>query len=574
MGAISVLDDELVNKIAAGEVVERPSSVVKELVENSLDANSSSIVVEIKEGGKSLIKVQDNGSGMDHDDAKLSIQRHATSKIKQSEDLFNINTLGFRGEALASIAAVSSVMITTKTKDSMTGMQIVVEGGEIKNEKEVGCPDGTSIEVKELFFNTPARKKYMKTIQTEFSLICEIITKYCLANPKVNIQLIHNGKLTISSPCTTNTVNNIAAVYGKDVARHLIPVNYGDSIIEVMGLVSKPSLTKSDKGFISVFINNRYVKSKLLTDAVIDAYNTLLNVGKYPIAVVNVKIDPKKIDVNVHPAKTVVKIADESTIYSKLFDAVRKTFEENELIEPVREEDSQTMIVSDKVVKPEPKEEKYAFTQDKQAVLEASSDVEIKTSKIPEVKLLGQFNKTYFLGEGKDSLYIIDQHALHERIMYEKLMNEKSKDGIKIQELLEPELLDLDPKQTELLKEKIEFLGKLGFKIEEFGQNSFRLRTVPSLFGITQTATLLNDILAEIEEVREKNAADEIIEKKLIRAACRSVIKAGDEFSNKQMRELLNELDKCKQPYTCPHGRPTIIKYSFKDIEKRFRRVV
>ncbi|MFC1800540.1 DNA mismatch repair endonuclease MutL [Nanoarchaeota archaeon] len=569
MGKIKVLDNELINKIAAGEVVERPANVVKELLENSIDAGATLVTVDIVEGGKSLVRVTDNGSGMAAGDAELCLERHSTSKIKSTKDLFSIKSLGFRGEALASIAAVSNLRLTTKTKDGIEATQVVVEGGVVSDVGQVGAPDGTTIEVRDLFFNTPVRKKYMKTITTEFSVITDIVTRYALANPQIGFKLLHNNHVVLSSPKTVDTLGNITAVYGRNLSKELFPVNFVKHGIEVVGYISKPSLSKGNKNYQSVYVNGRYVKNSVITDALYSAYHTMLNVGRHPVFVLQINVDPKKIDVNVHPTKAVIRVLNEDELSSAVYEAVSKALQSNDLIPDVEEPVGQ---FSFKDVK-----RKYEMSKDEQSLLapveEKVAVPEIKVeveSKLPHMIILGQVHKTYILAESNSGLLVIDQHAAEERATYEEFM--EGKNSVRVQELLSPEMIDLDPKSSVVLNAGLEVLAGIGFKIEHFGDNSFIVRTVPKIVDRLQTKELVLDLVSELSNAKKETG--KIREERLIRAACRKSVKAGAELTLPQMRVLIDRLGQCSQPFTCPHGRPTIINMTIKELEKKFKRVL
>jgi DNA mismatch repair protein MutL len=563
MGIIHILDESLINKIAAGEVVERPSSVVKELIENSLDAFATEISVEVKEGGISLIRVSDNGLGMDEEDAKLSLERHATSKISTVQDLFSIHTLGFRGEALSSIVAVAYVTISTRTKDDSEGTFIQAESGKIMQVKKTGCPVGTTVEISDLFFNTPVRKKYLKPISVEFSHILDIITRYALVHPDVFFKLSHNSKIILSSPKTKDLLGNITSIYGKDTAKNLIPVSYSTDYASISGYISKPSFTRNDRTQQSIYVNKRYIKNQIISDALHDAYHSLLFLDRQPIAVLIFEITPDKIDVNVHPSKDVIRVKQEQELHDFVFNAVKQALSTNNLIPDVSIESTQAQATK-----------KYKFESDKQCVLIAR-DKDLKKiepvvaqESIGPVLIIGQINKMYILAEDKKGLLIIDQHAAQERILYEQFMDMYEKKGVITQKLLKPKMVEVSPVEFTIIKDNLTLLNELGFETEEYGKNSFIVRTIPFIFE-RNYAMLIIDVFHELGS----KSMDSLKEERIIRFACRAAIKAGDELTKDEMRELIETLDKTKQPYSCPHGRPTMISISLSELERKFKRV-
>ena len=566
MPTINILDDALINKIAAGEVVERPASVVKELIENSIDADANEIVIDIKDGGKSLIKIADNGNGMDKDDAKLCIERHATSKLSNINELSSISTLGFRGEALSSIASVSDFSLITKTEQAMEGTNIRVEEGKTSI-KDIGCSKGTVVEVKNLFSNIPAREKFLKSIQVEFNYIADIVTRYALINKDIFFKLVHNDKIIFSSQKTDSLFNNIVSIYGKEIASNLVKVFYESDYLKIYGYIGKPSLTRNDKQMQSFYVNKRYVKNKIINDAVYNAFHTLLFINRHPTAVLNIEINPEIVDVNVHPSKKMIKVFDEEKFYNDVFNAVRQSLYTNNLIPEAKLDDTNYKV-----------SRKYPLQTDKQSVL-AVEDSPVKKKAEEKISenvgpflLIGQISKTYILAENNKGLLIIDQHAAQERISYEKFMKQYEKEGIKTQKLVKPKVINLSAAESGVMEDNITFLSKLGFSIEAYGNNSFILRTTPSIFGRVD-AVLITDILTELSGISSKNI-DKVKEERIIRFACRKSIKAGEEMTMPLMEKLIEELDSTEQPFTCPHGRPTAISISLPELERKFKRVV
>ncbi|MBW3004122.1 DNA mismatch repair endonuclease MutL [Candidatus Woesearchaeota archaeon] len=570
---IKLLDEELINKIAAGEVIERPASVVKELIENSIDAGSSIINIDLKEGGKSYIKVTDNGSGIEKEDAELAIMRHATSKIENDDDLFNINTLGFRGEALASIAAVSNMKLITKTKEDLEAAKMLVSGGKVLKHEEIGAPVGTSIEVTDLFFNTPARKKHLKSIKAELNHIIDIVTRYSLIHPEISIKLTHDTNTIINSPASDDILSNIVNIYSKDIAKSLIKVKHETDKITVKGFISKPELTRADKDFISIFVNSRYIKNKVITDAIFSAYHTLLHSNRYPVVVLSIKIKPELIDVNVHPQKTEIRFSIEDQIYEAVFNACHKALEDVNMI-PEVEADKQSVLVATTADKKKKVAEKvYEHKPEQLALAEVETKVEAETCKIPEVTVLGLVHNCYIIAEDAEGFLVVDMHAAAERVRYERLMKEYKGKGIEVQELLSPINIDLTPVDANVLGSNLKLLDKFGFRIENFGNNSFILRTAPMVIKKLLNKDIILDIIGELKQSKFKTI-EEIKEKILIRMACRGSVKQGERIERSEMHKIIKDLHTCEFPYTCPHGRPTIIKFTKSDLEKKFKRVV
>jgi len=592
---IQLLTEELINKIAAGEVIERPASVVKELLENAIDAGATLIDIEIKGYGRELITVSDNGSGMTKEDAKLAVVRHATSKISSVNDLFSISTLGFRGEALASIAAVSKTIITTRTADSAEGFLIEVEGGKLVSEKTAGCPKGTTIEVHNLFFNTPARLKFLKQDAIELKAIADIVTRYALIYSRVSFRLSHNGHSLLSTTSNEDMIHNITSVYGKDTAKQMLPVSFKSIVAQVAGYVSKPSMLKPERNYQSFYVNGRYVRDEVITQALYDAYHTLLFVNKHPVAVLNITLNPGLVDVNVHPTKDRIKFSNPLKVYESVFSAIRETLRANSLVTDysIKEENmpfskfgSSPMPAYSNAL-PQQSLQPQADAAPQQALSlpivvgkEMQSTImheafnpheKVQLSKLPAMKILGQIAKTYFLAEADDGFLLIDQHVVQERALYEKFMEQFSSRSVAKQGLVQPLVLELSPADNSVVMEKAVELSSLGFDVEQFGNNSFILRTVPAVFGRVQAKDLFYEVLNELSDSKRTtlSALNEAI---ITRMACRASIKGGDECSVPEIIALLKELDKCKSPWTCPHGRPIIIHFSKDEIEKMFRR--
>ena len=572
MAKISVLGKELVDKIAAGEVIERPASVVKELIENSLDANARKIHIELKEGGKSLIRVEDDGDGMDKEDMEIVAQRHSSSKIASLHDLFNIQSFGFRGEALSSIAAVSELTIKTRAESSIVGTKLTLTDDQRAIEN-TACPKGTILEVKNLFYNTPARKKYLKSIEYELGEIADIATRYALCFPEVFFKLTHDEKLILNAPPTTNTFSNISNIYGNHVAKNLLQVDFIHEDIDVMGFISRPQLTKPNRDFQSIFINHRYIKSKLISDAITEAYHTLLMVGRSPVAILNIDISPREIDVNVHPTKREIKFSHESEVYEAVFNAVRKTLMDNELIKELESPQLKQDVLISKQEIPKAGEKKtaqkkYEPPRSDQLMLKETESA-IKKKNLPEMKLIGQLHKTYIIAEGEDCIYLIDQHAAQERVNYEKFMQQLFSNIVATQALLTPIVLELSPKEYTLVISNLELLTKLGFNVEEFGTNTILIKTFPVILP-NQDKQLILDLIDELEIAQNK--IDEEKEKLLTMRACKASVKANQPLTLFEISKIIEELSSAESPYTCPHGRPIILRITIDELEKMFKR--
>ncbi len=585
MPKIQLLPEELINKIAAGEVIERPASVVKELVENSLDAKSTKITIEIKEAGKELIKVADNGEGMEKEDAQNSILRHATSKIHSADDLFSIHTLGFRGEALASIAAVSKLILTTK-KDTIEGTKLIVEGGSITEIKVAGCEKGTCTEVKDLFFNTPARKKFLKTDAVELRHIVDVVTRYALGNPKVAFKLSHDDSELLRTSAANDLRSTVAAIYGLDLAKELLDVDFQSEAVKITGLIAKPAQVRNDKNEQILFVNGRWVKNEDIIEAIYQSYHSLLFVNKHPVFVLNLQLDPQKIDVNVHPAKTVVKIEQKEIVCQAVLEAVQETLRKNNLIPDLKIEFQNNFSV------PKKKEVQYAFEPSYQTILQVKEteaaypsageelkpqlvpqqqeEITVQTERFPALKLLGQVHKTFFVAETLGGVYFIDQHAAHERVLYESFMEQLLQDKVAVQNLLQGELVELSPVQKVAFVEHQAGLRQFGFNLEHFGENSYVIKTVPTIFGKVQPKELLIEVLSFLLE--GKNSIEQKKEVIITRMSCRAAVMAGDVLTNLEMEKILRDLATKKNPFTCPHGRPTIFRVSSDELEKKFKR--
>ena len=707
MGNIVLLDELTINKIAAGEVIERPASVVKEMVENSIDAGATAITVEIKNGGISFIRITDNGKGIAKDDTEIAFERHATSKIRQASDIETIHSMGFRGEALASIAAVANVELITKTANDEIGTRLVVEAGKVLEHEEIGCKTGTSITVRNLFFNTPVRYKFLKKDFTESGYIEDAITRLALVNPNIAFKLINTGKTIIQTAGNGDIQAVIYGIYGKNIAENVLKVDYTYEDIYISGVIGKPEIARSNRSNQLFFVNNRYVKDKTLSGAIEKGFKGLLTIGKYAFSILNIEMDPSKVDVNVHPAKLEVRFSDESKIFKSVYHAVNDTLLKNDLIKnsdrgeeknnlgttslfgnrstigaeinnnrfnsllelqrkikedlekskrdinynPFKKEEEEkeeinkteetthvetepkventnNSVKTEEVVT-EPKEDKKLDIKElEEASKEIDKQIENLTNnnikeeekkesfdemyfkifgtKPPKIeddnkkqepqaitkednttlfdnieddykykqqyKFIGIVFNTYIIFEMDDEMYIMDQHAAHERIMFEKVKKnfyaEEEKDS---QLMILPDIITLTHKEMDIAKENMELFRKAGFIIEEFGDNTIKISGTPSICLELNTRDLFLETLDEINSV-SRTAKQEIENKFLATIACKAAVKAHMVLTKEEVESLMDELLKLTNPFTCPHGRPTVIKMSKYEIERKFER--
>ncbi len=603
---IHILPEELCNKIAAGEVVERPSSVVKELVENSLDAGSSDILVELESGGKRLIRVTDNGCGMNRQDAFLSFERHATSKITTDEDLFALHTLGFRGEALASISSVSRLNLKTCDNDSGLGQRIYAEGGRIKTTEEVGSPRGTCIEVRNLFFNLPARKKFLRTEQTELGHAADVVTKQALANAEVSFCLKHNERTLLDLRREKGLRERVAALLGRSLLNDLIDLDVTQGELNLSGLISQPQLNRSSAAHIYTFINGRYIRDRVVQHAVMEGYRHLLMKGRYPVVVLFLTLDPALVDVNVHPTKHEVRFREQALVHDFIAAALQKTLKLSSWLESPPP--SVCGVVVDQPLEREAfggelRNEVPARVMDPPLAYSApatSPEVPAATMPLPvqalpsalevekdnqyvlpgsqpdgfftRLKILGQYHQSYLLCQDRDDLILIDQHAAHERAGFEKLRRQFAEGEIPSQTLLFPEILELDFNSADALLQQQEQLEELGFDVEPFGGKSFALKAVPQLLGQVSAGRLVTDVALELARVGRTGQLRESIDEVLILMACHSVIRANQALSHEEIKALFRELDQIDFKANCPHGRPVMQRLTLVEVEKLFRR--
>ncbi len=594
MPKIHLLSEELINKIAAGEVIERPASIVKELIENSLDAGATSMIINIEDSGKKLIRVKDNGEGMDEEDARNSVLRHATSKIQNEDDLFAIQTLGFRGEALASIAAVSHFSIITKQKQALEGFILEIEGGAVTKSGITSSETGTTIEVRNLFFNTPARKKFMKTETVELRHIIDIVTHYALLHHLTSFKLFHGNHQLLNAPSVQNPRDNIAAMYGIKCAQDLLEVSYKNEVISIAGFISTPYHVRNDKQQQTLFVNNRWIRNEDIARAIYEAYHSLLFVNKHPVFILHLTLNPHQVDVNVHPQKSEIKIEQKEVVCAAIYKAIRETLEKNNLIPTVDSafETQQFLYQNTKKLQGK-KEEKYPFEKSKQSVFEiresesaakadkekketaevilrTETEMNIPKNRFPAMKLLGQIHKTFFIAETEGGAYFIDQHAAHERVLYEQFIEQFMAKNVEVQYLLQGEILEVTPTEKITIEEFKDYLKQFGFEMQPFGELTYVLKSIPSLFGKVQSKEIIHEVLALLKEGREK--INEKKEEIVTRMACRAAVMAGENLTNLEMDVILKDLAYTKLPYTCPHGRPTLFKITVDELEKKFRR--
>lgn len=588
MSIIKILPENLVNQIAAGEVIERPASVVKELVENSLDAGATSILVEIKDSGKTLIKVSDNGKGMSKDDLQLAIQRHATSKISGEADLWKIQTLGFRGEALASISSVSKMTLKSKQEQEVSGAKLEINGGEILTLQEIGMNNGTIIEVYNLFFNTPARQKYLKQEATELGHISNLITTIALAHPEIAFKLIHNEKIVSDLPRSTDLISRIADIFGKNTADATLDIFYGGQEFQIDGFIGKPVLSRSSSQHQYFFVNGRGIQHHLLANTIKNAYHSMLMENKKPIFFINIKIDPALIDVNVHPRKLEIRFEDQETLLRVVYGAVKKALEQATLIPKGFTESRNYMsdnFPSEKMGNfksattsnysyngggEKPVQESLDFSR---YIIEARDQDDIqKLEEKPVLRAITQVSNSYIVAENEEGLILIDQHAAHERVRYEQLMNQFENQEKSVQPLLVPQTLELTTQELLLVEQNMEVFENLGFEIEHFGGQTFVVRAVPSCLSSEAIDEIIKGVLDDVINSKNPSNLQGKTEEILTYMSCRSAIKFGQKLGLSEMQSLIMQMENLKRPYTCPHGRPTMISLTLSELERMFGR--
>jgi DNA mismatch repair protein MutL len=660
MGKIHVLDDATIDKIAAGEVVERPSSVVKELVENAFDAGARAVTVEIKEGGIEFIRVTDDGAGIEKEQVRDAFMRHATSKITSVSDLMSLRSMGFRGEALSSIAAVSKVEIVTKTKDSMTGTRYCLEGALETDMEEVGAPDGTTFIVRNLFFNTPVRRKFLKTAMTEASYITDLLEHMALSRPEISFKYVINGQTKFYTNGDGDMKAIIYRIFGRDIANEMLEFGYKDDDIELKGFLGKPTLNRANRNFENYYVNNRYVKSKIISKAIEEGYQSYMMQHRYPFCVLHINVPTDSVDVNVHPTKMEVRFSNQNGVYRQISDNIAEFLRRQEMIpdatlgadkkppkedkkdipktlapepfeksrklesannsnisieskkvEYVLNEDSgynakrqenkdadNTFFVDNRVIEPlkeqvkptykiigtppAPEPDKHGMTVIKaseQVIVEKPVQLNFFDEKIltkeakQEYRIVGQVFDTYWIVEYRDKMLMIDQHAAHEKVKYEQILKKVEKNEVYTQTLTPPVIINVTPKEADLIKNYEKYFKELGFEIEDFGMNAFAIRGVPlDLFGY-DIKELFDEVLTQMVESPVRGVP-QIIREKIASMACKAAVKGNNSLTYEEADKLIEELLELDNPYNCPHGRPTIISMSKYEIEKKFKRIV
>lgn len=648
---INLLDEITINKIAAGEVVERPSSIVKELVENSIDAGADRIIIEVENGGKSLIKITDNGCGIPSSEVKKCFLRHATSKIDKIDDLFNLFTLGFRGEALASICAVSKLEMTTKFEDEAVGTKITLVGGNIEAKEAVGANTGTSIVIKDLFFNTPARKKFLKTDHAELMNITDIVNKLAIGYPNVKFRYLNAGKLMVNTPGDGKLVSAVRSIYSREVSENLIEINYDCSLFKIDGYIGNNNIYRSNRNLQHVYINGRFVKSKIIYDAIANAYKSIIPINKHAVCFINLHLDPQKVDVNIHPGKIEVKFEKENEIKLEIMEYIRakllkqsligkyETFDRVPKDKSVKQEFNNNTFktqdfastslyssdinskIDDKEIKPidlsdevdvnsfiklddfEEKKKKevktkssgfkynndtklennnkisetesqMAFTEEGE-ILDSEKKDEIEKKEagfsLKYYKVVGVVFDTYIVLQKGESMYLMDQHAAHERVLFERYMNAFHKREVHMQMLLDPIVLELSSVDMLQVEKNLDIFRNFGFEVEIFGMNNILIRGVPNLFGTPQSEKFILELIDNIDKISNNY---DLKDDRFAIMACKSAIKANDRIQNIEIESLFKQLEKCENPYTCPHGRPTMVEISKVEIEKMFKRIM
>ena len=668
---INILDDLTINKIAAGEVVERPSSVTKELIENAIDAGSTQIVIDIVDGGKKQIRITDNGSGILSSEVDKSFLRHATSKIKEIDDLYDLYSLGFRGEALASIASVSRLEMITKTKEEPLGTKVVLEGGKQISKEPVGTKNGTTIIIKDLFFNTPARQKFLKSTHAETINISDLINKLAIGNTHIQFKYINNGKLMLNTPGDGKILSVIRSIYGKEIVENLIEINQEGNICNISGYIGNNNIYRSNKNLQHIYINNRFVKSKIILDAISEAYKSIIPINKHGVCFLNIEINPAKIDVNIHPTKMEIKFENDKDLYIEIRDLLKRKLLNTALIGKYESYDTKSIIkeskeiysvkqeevkdykilnninvattkdnnldvinefmsledalnmaskkeseaklsetnnesISNDVVKKdlhnninvkpiENKDGEYfidgvldiskSFTFDELENLSkvdnknyhVKDSVEENTIKnenrfsITDFRVVGSILNTYIVLEKNNSMYLLDQHAAHEKVLYEEYMKKFKNHQIDMQMLLDPIILEVSNIDMLKVEKNLDLFLNFGFEIELFGNNHIMIRGVPTIFGNPESEKFIIQIIDNIDDLK---SSYDLKGDKFASMACRAAIKANDKIHTMEMKKLLSQMETCENPFTCPHGRPTIVEISKKEIEKMFKRIM
>jgi DNA mismatch repair protein MutL len=588
--SIHILPPEVASQIAAGEVIERPASVVKECLENALDAGAHWVSIKVEGAGRRLIEISDDGCGIPAGELALAVERHATSKLSRAEDLFRIGTLGFRGEALASIGSVSRLTITSRVEDESAGARLRVEGGKNGVVESIGTPVGTTVRVEDLFYNVPARLKFLKQDATERQQIDALVTRYALAYPHVRFKLTQEGKTILQTAGNGDRREILANLYGVEIARQMLEVLTEEDGLRFTGFISPTSLTRSNRRELTFFINGRWVQDASVAAALLHAYHTLLMVGRYPIAIIFIELPADSVDVNVHPAKAEVRFKNPDTIFSSVQRAVRRALlaytpipqvspaqwrayplpDDRREIDPAWGMASQLNGAMDGVSAPDGAKPDSSIEAGTETGSETQAQPIPLPTRLPLLRLVGQVGATYLVAEAPDGLYLIDQHAAHERVLFERFMTQRQS-SIQSQSLLEPATLQLTPQAARLLEEQLSVLEQWGFRVEPFGPNTFLVRSIPALLGSSDPATTLQVLVEDFEE--DETPLQTEIEARIIARICkRSAVKAGQVLMPQEQIALLEGLESCQSPRTCPHGRPTMIHLSVDLLERQFGR--
>jgi DNA mismatch repair protein MutL len=575
---IHVLPDEVASQIAAGEVVERPASAVKELVENAIDAGAKRISIRILGAGRQLIEVSDDGSGISADDVELAIARHATSKLQKADDLFHIGTLGFRGEALASIASVSHFVLTSRVAGQESGTRAVIDGGKLVSIEKSGVPVGTVVTVQDLFYNTPARLKFLKQEQTERQQIDGLITRYAMAYSDISFTLEQEGKPILRTSGNGNRREIIGQLYGEEIARQMLEVEFEDNSIEIKGFISPISLTRSNRRELTFFINGRWIQDVMLSSALLKAYQTFLMLGRYPIAILFIQLPPEEVDVNVHPAKAEIRFKHPDQMFALVQRAIRRGLLAFSPVPQVSintwkldpDRDIRQLDWNARSIHPEPQTPSEMSNRvEANDTPQSTEETNFPGATIPLLRWVGQIGGTYLIAEGPDGLYLIDQHAAHERILFEKMTGKQG--NLESQALLEPQVFQIPPQTSRILSESLEILKKLGFQVEEFGSNTFRVSSVPAIFTGADPVAVVRSVVEDFEEDETPLAGQ--LEARLAARICkRMAVKGGQILSTEEQKQLIHDLEMCVSPRTCPHGRPTMVHLSVDLLERQFGR--
>ncbi len=564
MAKIKVLPEKIINLIAAGEVVERPSSVVKELIENSIDAGADQITVEIKGDGRELIKVTDNGTGMTQEDALLAFERHATSKISSSDDLNHIATLGFRGEALPSIASVAEVEMITQTSDEDMATRIVVIGGKVTSVEKTSRPVGTTVKVKNLFFNAPARARFLKSKATEMRHVTRVVATHALSHYWIGMRLIRDRRIILSLPAVETIEDRIGGVLGRGFTEGALVLNVADENIRVYGFLSRPEKARSSSGFLSIFVNSRPVESRPVLRAICKAYGTMLPANRYPTGVVMIDIDPREIDVNVHPAKRQIRFRREREVADFLRRAVASALTSRKMIPPLVSPDKRSKS------RTKPSEPPPLLGKKPILIAESSKTYKAEAPRTSFVQPIAQIKDSYILAQSEADFYLIDQHAAHERVLYEEAYENLKGAEPSAQKLLFPHQIEVTPEEEEVIDEHLKLISRMGFDLRKFGKRTYVVEAVPAHLKESQHKTILRDMIDEVIEIRSRTS--DVNHMLAAAYACKAAVKAGDHMNDEEIRALLDRLFSSRMPFSCPHGRPTMIRLSWEEIERRFMR--